>query len=78
MSAMKITIVFDNYPYNPSLETGFGFACIVDTHPLMIGSATDLVTGEHQVTLADFMKYEIVVLLLSFKDDVWKGSSGYT
>jgi len=26
-----ITIVFDNYPYNPKLKTGFGFACVVES-----------------------------------------------
>ena len=27
---MIITIVFDNYPSEPSLKTGFGFACVVE------------------------------------------------
>ncbi len=31
MSTLKITIVFDNYPYSPMLKTGFGFACVLET-----------------------------------------------
>jgi len=31
MSTLKITVVFDNYPYSPNLKTGFGFACVLET-----------------------------------------------
>ncbi len=30
-ATIKITIVFDNYPYSPKLKTGFGFACVLET-----------------------------------------------
>ena len=30
MAKLKLTVLFDNYPHDPKLKTGWGFACLVE------------------------------------------------
>lgn len=71
-----ITIVFDNYPSDPSLRSGFGFACVVETGDKKIlfdtGSEGDLLLENLQKLNIPPTEIDFVVL----SHDHWDHTGG--
>ncbi len=66
MGAVMITVVYDNIPYDPRLETAWGFACLVETGEKTIlfdtGGDGERLLRNMEMVGADPERIEVVVL----------------